>query len=152
MDNRKFIACFSKAVLQMGFKKVKRSNLWIRKGNEVSETIFLQKSIYGNLYLFNYGGVINNMIKDNMSHVQEHFYLLSEGSDEDNKILFDFLHLEDNTISDEKRISGLMKLFSGPYVVSYKNHFTSEDEVRHYIIDKNIVVSREVLDYLNISR
>ena len=37
--------------------------------------------------------------------------------------------------------------------LEYKeDSFTSEDEVRHYIIDKNIVVSREVLDYLNISR
>ena len=60
MDNKELIKLFNKHVSAIGFKKT-RNNVWYRKGDYVTECIYLQKSMFGNLYYFRYGYVINEL-------------------------------------------------------------------------------------------
>ena len=152
MDNKLFIKVFSEAVQTLGFSK-QRNNVWIRKGEIVSECIYLQKSVYSNSYYFRYNGILNNLNILNRSYNKNygHFHLHKCITNENRSVLLKVLDL-DYQISDEKRKALINELFCYPNVVPINNQFQEETEVRNYIISENIIVFVDVLKYLNISR
>ena len=94
----------------------------MRLGTEVSDCIYLQRSIYGHFYYFHYGYIIYKKIRIN-------------------------LDLENN-LSDEERERELKHIFQD--IVPKENSIDTEKKLKEFLLSEQLLLSKDVMNYLKI--
>lgn len=142
MDIITFKQVINDSLVPFGYKK-QRTNSWIRKGKTISTKVYLQRSLYGNLYYFHVYYVINNL-KTTHKEDKECF----SGIDYvDEKLLYKMCDL-DYDVSDDAREATLKSLLTR----MFENHhyIETEEELKKLILEKPIHVFNVIIDYLGI--
>lgn len=147
MDNKELIKLFNKHVSVIGFKKT-RNNVWYRKGEYVTEGVYLQKSMFGNHYYFRYGYVINELDLDGyFCHIDyKPAFLLREYS------LIEKLFNLEVDISDIDRDLQLKKIIKSNLQSSNLDVPNSKEDLIEKIFILNLYVNAKVMKHLNIGR
>ncbi len=115
MEKKDLVKLLDEIFIPIGFKR--KGNNWIFNSDELSKTINLQKSNYGNSFYINYGYIIKNLELTTTTHVGNR---LASTEKEQQKRITDLLDLE-NSIDREDRLSEL-KMFVCDNILS---EFTS---------------------------
>ena len=144
MDKQEFINVINSILVPFGFKK-ERTNSWIRKGVAISTRVYLQRSLYGNLYYFRDYYVINNL---KTKHKQDRECITDTRFDDDN-LLYQMCNLE-NDVPDEVRETTLRSLITK---VFENHHFIeTEDELKEMILKRLHPEFIVILEYLGIDQ
>ena len=146
MDNKELIKLFNKHVSAVGFKKT-RNNVWYRKGEYVTECIYLQKSMYGNLYYFRYGYVINELELEKGDRY--HYGRRTPFSSKEDTLINSLLNLE-KEINDQDRDLQLDKLLQDSLSLDTLHVPKSKNELIDYIITSPWPVNGVLRSYLHI--
>ena len=142
MDNTILKKTITDILAPFGFKK-KGTNSWIRKAEEISMKVYLQKSSFSKLYYFNDYYIINKM-QTNSSGENECFGDIKYG---DYKLLSKMCDLESNDTDDE-RIKILRDLISKDF--SNHRYIETEKELKERLINSKAPVFLEIKKYLGI--
>ena len=140
MDNTTLKKTITDILVPLGFKK-EGTNSWIRKAEEISMKVYLQKSSFSKLYYFNDYYIINKM----------HIY--SSGENEcfgdikysNYKLLSKMCDLEYN-VSDDERVKILRDLINKDF--SNHRYIETEKELKEMLIKSNIPVFLVIKKYL----
>ena len=146
MDNKELIKLFNKHVSAIGFKKT-RNNVWYRKGDYVTECIYLQKSMFGNLYYFRYGYVINELELEKGYYY--HYGRRTPFSIKEDSLINSLLNLE-NEMSDQDRDKQIKQVLHESLLLDTLQVPRSKDELINYIVSSPCPVNGELRNYLHI--
>jgi hypothetical protein len=142
MDNTTLKKTITDILVPLGFKK-EGTNSWIRKAEEISMKVYLQKSSFSKLYYFNDYYIINKM-HINSSGENECFGDIKYS---DYKLLSKMCDLESN-ISDDERVKILRNLISKDF--SNHRYIETEKELKEMLIKSNMPVFLVIKKYLGI--
>lgn len=148
MENRYFIESINAILLSYGFKK-QRGNWWISGGEQVQEVIYLQKSLYSNLYYFIYGFNIKNLGNKppKMNGVFD-VICLSGISIDEWKDLQRMCDLE-TVIDDSLRIYRIKELLE-KLLKDIHGIIDTEAKARDHLILTKQPLTKELIDYFHI--
>jgi hypothetical protein len=105
MEKKGLASILSEVLVPIGFKK--KGNYWVVNGTEITKTVNLQKSQFGNSFYINYGYIINAIPLDNL---MMHIYRRVASTEKiENLRIEELLNLESN-MPDEERTSELKKV------------------------------------------
>lgn len=142
MDSTTLKKTLTDILAPFGLKK-ERTNSWIRKAEEISMKVCLQKSSFSKLYYLNDYYIINKM------------HIHSSGENEcfgdikysDYKLLSKMCDLESN-VSDDERVKILRGLLSKDF--SVHRYIETEKELKEMLVNSNIPVFLVIKKYLSI--
>jgi hypothetical protein len=144
MEKKQLYSIVTTILAIYGFKHWKQS-VWMRLGTEVSDCIYLQRSIYGHFYYFHYGYIINKLPLP--SGVFWHtFGKIDIPSSIYKKIRIN-LDLENN-LSDEERERELKHIFQD--IVPKENSIDTEKKLKEFLLSEQLLLSKDVMNYLKI--
>ncbi len=144
METKEFRKQFGVVLKSLGFKKYK--SFWIRRGKEVSELVWLQRSYYSRLYYLHYQYLINDL---NLEDILEggHADAIICLNELENKELKKVCDLE-NEMSDQDRDLKLNILLN-KMLKGKEGVMDSEKKLYAYLVNaKGILIMRPVVDYL----
>ncbi len=144
MEIKQLQSVVTSILSSIGFKHWK-SNLWKRSGSEISECIHLQRSLYSKLYYFRYGYIINKLpLKPSACfHTNENMNI----SISIYKDLQYSLNLENNLTDEERELRIRKHLLM---IVPETNVVDTEKKLKKLLLDEQLPISKEIMDYLNI--
>lgn len=142
MDIETFKEVINDILVPYGYKK-QRTNSWIRKGDEISMKVYLQKSSFSCRYYFHCYYVINNMPKE-LKGKNETW---SNMNYSDYKLLFNMCDLE-NEISDEERTKALQDILNKDF--SRHKYIETEKDLKEMLIKRNLPILIVIKKYLGI--
>lgn len=144
MEIKQLQSIVTSVLCSIGFKHWK-SNLWKRSGGEISECIHLQRSLYSKLYYFRYGYIINKLpLKTGV------FFHTNENINISISIYKDLqysLNLENNLTDVERELRIRKHLLM---IVPETNAINTEKKLKTILLDEQLPISKEIMDYLNI--
>ena len=143
MDIRTFKKIINDILVPYGFKKT-GTNSWIRKGDEISTKVYLQKSSYSCLYYFDYYYVINNMLTDRKGYNET----IADINYSDFKLLHKMCDLEYD-VSDEERTKTLQNIINQD--LSCHKFIETEVELKEMIIKRDWAEFIVLKEYLGIN-
>ena len=147
MDIKTFKNVINDILVPYGYKK-KGTNSWIRKGDEISMKVYLQKSSFSCRYYFHCYYVINNMPKElkgkNETWSNETW---SNMNYSDYKLLFNMCDLE-NGIPDEERTKELQDILNKDF--SRHKYIETEKDLKEMLIKRNLPILIVIQKYLGI--
>lgn len=140
MDNITLKIITNNLLVPFGFNK-NGSNTWIRKAEEISMKVYLQKSSFSNSYYFHAYYVVNNMQTKNPGE-NECFAGVNYS---DYKLLLKMCDLEYD-IPDDEREKGLRDLINKDF--SNHHFIETEKELKEMIVKKAMPVLLALKKYL----
>ncbi len=144
MEKKQLYSIVTTILAIYGFNHWKQS-VWMRLGTEVSDCIYLQRSLYGHFYYFHYGYIINKLPLP--SGVFWHtFGKIDIPSSIYKKIRIN-LDLENN-LSDEERERELKHNLQ--VIVPKGNSIDTEKKLKEFLLNEQSLLSKDVMDYLKI--
>ena len=117
----------------------------MRLGKEVSDCVYLQRSLYGHFYYFHYGYIINKLHLP--SGVSWHTFGKIDIPTSIYKKIQIILDL-DNNLSDEERERDLKHYLQ--VIVPKGNSIDTEKELKEFLLSEQLLLSKDVMDYLKI--
>ena len=143
MDKEVFISIINKTLMSFGFRK-QGTRRWIRKGDDISLKVYLQKSQFGVFYYLRDYYVINKM-QVKSSHDKE---CPGDIAYSDEKLLAKMCDLE-NDVPDSIRENTIEVLLKE----AFENHYyiETEEELKEMILRRLPFVFKGIRDYLGIS-
>ena len=143
MEKTYLIDIFNKLLLPFGFKK-SRGLKWILKGKEITEVIFLQKSMYSEKYYFHYDYIINALHGvDSNTHTTTNAISKKQKYDEFCKLL----DLENN-MSDEDRERELRSILKDT-IQEISGVVKTEKQLKDLVTSRGWCELLSVKDYLS---
>lgn len=144
MEKKQLYSIVTTILAIYGFKHWKQS-VWMRLGTEVSDCIYLQRSLYGHFYYFHYGYIINKLPLP--SGVFWHTFGKIDISTSICKKIRINLDLENN-LSDEERERELKQNLQ--VIVPKENSIDTEKKLKEFLLNEQSLLSKDVMDYLKI--
>ena len=144
MEKKQLFSIVTTKLTPLGFKHWKPS-AWKRLGAEVSDCIYLQRSLYGRFYYFRYGCIINNLPLP--SGVFFHTFGKIDISTATYQKIQNILDLENN-ISDGERKKKLEYYLQ--LTVPKVNPLETEKDLKDFLIRNQLLISADVMKYLNL--
>ena len=144
MEKTELIRIFNDVLIPFGFRK-RRGMIWIYKGNEISELIYLQKSTYADKYYFHYDYIINTL---NNSKLKPHTMTNAISNKQKYDAYCTLLDLE-NTMPDEKREKELLSILKDT-INEVFGKIISENQLKEFIISRGLVELLIVKKHLGI--
>ena len=142
MDIETFKEVINDILVPYGYKK-QRTNSWIRKGDEISAKVHLQRSSFSRLYYFHHYYVINNMPNKPKGYNET----ISDMEYSEFKLLYKMCDLE-YEISDEERIKTLQDILNKDF--SRHKYIETEKDLKEMIIKRNYAEFIVLKKYLGI--
>lgn len=142
MDIKTFKNVINSILVPYGFKKT-GTNAWIRKGDEISMKVYLQKSSFGCLYYFYDYYILNKMPIENKGDNET----LADINYSDFRLLQIMCDLEYN-ISDEERTKQLQYIINKDF--SEHKFIETEKELKQMIKKRNLPELIVLKKYLGI--
>ena len=144
MEKKQLFSIVTSLLAIYGFKHWKQS-VWMRLGKEVSNCVYLQRSLYGHFYYFHYGYIINKLPLP--SGVFWHTFGKIDIPTPIYKKIQINLDLENN-LSDEERECDLKHNLQ--LIVPKENPIDTEKELKNYLLNEQLLISKDVMAYLKI--
>ena len=139
MTDSKFKDIIADCLKNLGFKK--KGRFWVRQGLEVSDVFLFYKSLYGDLYYWNYGYDVN-AIQDDREKGQ--VFAEKRLSQEQYLLLNELCNLE-NDMLDIEREKNLRLTLSDVFANS---KIESLSELEQYIKECDPVMTKKAIKYL----
>ena len=144
MGKKQLFSMVTSLLATYGFKHWKQS-AWMRSGTEVSDCVYLRRSLYGHFYYFHYGYIINNL----PLHSGEFYHTFGKIDIPISflKKLQTILDL-DNNLSDEERECELKHHLL--LTIPKENPIDTEKELKNLLLNEQSLISKDIMTYLNI--
>ena len=143
MEKSQLIEIFNKVLLSFKFKKC-RGLKWNLEGKEITEVIFLQKSMYSEKYYFHYDYIINALHGvDSKTHTMTNALSKKQNYDDYCKLL----DLE-NDMSDEERERKLQSVLKDT-IQEISGVVKTEKQLKDLVTSRGWCELLSVKDYLS---
>jgi len=143
MESKEFKKEASVILKSLGFKKYK--SFWIRRGKEVSELVWLQRSYYSRLYYFRYQYLINDLYVEDI--VGGHVFAEPQLDRDYLEEIEQLCDLE-NSIADDVRMLKMREILNKA-LEGKEKLVTTESKLIGFILScKGAFPSKPVIDYL----